>query len=744
MKTKTGMKKIEKQELLVAMILTILSLGVQARAEEPKDYFNMSLEELMDQEVSTTSLTGSTRRIQPGTVTTIEKEDIRRSGARSLDELLLIYVPNLQQRMDIRRPTHLGLRGINADIEDKYLIVVNGRVMNERSNYGALTERDMPMLGDIERIEVIRGGGSALYGPGAISMVINITTENAKTFKGTQVTSRAGAIEEYYSGEFKHTWDLGKDEGLYLYAGMSRYLGADGDDAPTYAADWYNQFNPTDPWVDTNKKSYAYRQHGPDYHESFRPDRPKVKVFADYTKEDFDLWFRFTQGGMTHPTGQNRGLENGGMGYQQYTMYAKQLFELTSDLTFELVFSYDLLDVDRNGGNTNVNGPQNEVPVTTRITSETYSYSEQEYFTKGLFRWDINQDHHLAFGTEYVYNYLGKDGYGYPSSSEATGTAGPATQAWGRWESDMLSAVGEYQWNITDVWTLFLGGRIDRHEFTKNMYSPRAALVYAPTEKDTVKFMISRSTRTNLETYLKQEDWSNNDYSETELTDNYEIRYERQQTKNFSFGGGPFFQDRQPIQWSSGTNGPVGNIHAWGLEGEMAYRTEDWRLSLSHSFTKMYDNELPGNGEIISASGYSYGGGNDYAHWDDHCTKLIATWFVDKKLSIDSTLQAYWGSNGAEDYAKLRDSWFASRGYPRPSASGYDVNSEIYNYSLFLNFGVEYKWSTSTLVRVDFYNVLGWFDDDINGIPHMYNYRNTGQQMQIAPAAIGVTFQHSF
>jgi outer membrane receptor for ferrienterochelin and colicin len=735
---KKAMNNITNRWLWVGIILTILS--VNAQSEEPKDFSSMSLEELMNVQVSTSTLTGTTRRTQPATVTTIDKEEIRRSGARSLDELLLIYVPNLQQWMDIHWPTHLGLRGINADRDDKYLILVNGRVMNERSSYGALSERDLPMLGDIERIEVIRGGGSALYGPGAIAMVINITTENYKTFKGSQVTGRLGAIEEHYTGEYKHTWDLGPDEGLYFYTGISRYLGADGDDATTYAADWYDRRNPSSA-ADMRHNPLAYPQHSPDYHESFRPNRPKVKLFADYTKEDLDLWLRFTQGGTTWVNGQSKCLENGGMGYQQLTVYGKQLFELTSDLNFELDFSYDIEDIDYIKAQ-HVCNPKDITPTAVKSTSDNYSYSEQEYFTKGLFRWDINEDHHLAFGAEYVYNLLGRDGYGYPSRDEATGN-GPA-ELWGSWEDSLSSLVGEYQWNITDVWTVFLGGRADKHTYTGNMYSPRGAVVYTPTAKDTLKFMFTRSTRTNLETYLKQNDHTNHTNATPELTDNYEIRYERQQTDKFFLGGGFFFQDRQPIQWANGTNGPLGNIRAWGLEGEMAYRAENWRLTLSHSFTKMYDNELPGTGEIVSASGY--GVGNDYAQWNDHCTKLIATWFVDDKLSLDASLQGYWGSNGAEDYIQVRTIRHEA---PPPvgkgwNMSGHKIDSEIYNYSVFLNLGVEYKWSKNTLLRLDLYNVLGWLEDELNAIPFMYNGSQIGQQMQLAPAAVGVTLQHNF
>jgi iron complex outermembrane receptor protein len=167
--------------------------------EQNTDLTSMSIEDLMNIEIhSTATLTKTTPRLVPAAVTTITAEQIQASGARSLDELLDIYVPNLQLIRHHWESDHLGLRGIKN--ENKYLLLVNGRVINERTHIGAITERDLVLLRDIHHIDVVRGPGSALYGPGAVSMVINIITYTANTFQGTEVTGRLGAIEEFYTG----------------------------------------------------------------------------------------------------------------------------------------------------------------------------------------------------------------------------------------------------------------------------------------------------------------------------------------------------------------------------------------------------------------------------------------------------------------------------------------------------------------------------------------------------------------
>ena len=217
-----------------------MAVGVRTFAAEQKetkqktDLTEMSIEDLMNVEVaSTATLTDTKPRLVPAAMTTITDEQIKASGARSLFELLDIYVPNLQVIRHHWESDHMGLRGIINDRDDKYLLLVNGRNMNEHTHFGALSERDMVLLSDIHHIDIVRGPGSALYGPGAISMVINIVTYNAETFQGTEVTTRLGAIEEFYSGEVKHGQKFDdNDGGVFVYAGIGKYVGASKYDAP--------------------------------------------------------------------------------------------------------------------------------------------------------------------------------------------------------------------------------------------------------------------------------------------------------------------------------------------------------------------------------------------------------------------------------------------------------------------------------------------------------------------------------
>ena len=228
----TRNEKILAKVLLLFSMLIIFTATAQtfAQAQEGSkqgtDLTEMSLEALMNVEVaSTATLTDTKPRLVPAAMTTVTDEQIKASGARSLFELLDIYVPNLQVIRHHWESDHIGLRGIINDRDDKYLLLVNGRNMNDYACFGALSERDMVLLQDIHHIDIVRGPGSAMYGPGAIAMVVNIVTYNAETFQGTKVTTRMGAVEEFYTGELKHGQKFDdNDGGVFVYAGIGKYV----------------------------------------------------------------------------------------------------------------------------------------------------------------------------------------------------------------------------------------------------------------------------------------------------------------------------------------------------------------------------------------------------------------------------------------------------------------------------------------------------------------------------------------
>ncbi|HEX8440681.1 TonB-dependent receptor domain-containing protein [Archangium sp.] len=127
----------------------------------------------------------------PNATSVITAEDIRLSGATTLPELLR-RVPGAEVMMLGQGSANVSLRGFNERISNKVLVLVDGR--SEYQDFlGTTLWSSMPVeLADIERIEVIRGPGSALYGANAMLGVVNIITRAPGTGPRARFQASAG------------------------------------------------------------------------------------------------------------------------------------------------------------------------------------------------------------------------------------------------------------------------------------------------------------------------------------------------------------------------------------------------------------------------------------------------------------------------------------------------------------------------------------------------------------------------
>ncbi|HMV42899.1 MAG TPA: TonB-dependent receptor plug domain-containing protein, partial [Leptospiraceae bacterium] len=129
---------------------------------------------------------------QPVSVSIITKEQIKMSGARTVNEVLTTYVPGFFTVED-QDDTIAGFRGFAPDSNAKVLLLINGHNMNTEWFWGPpdsiINGLNMEY---IERIEVIRGPGSVTLGQGALLGVINIITKNGSTTNGTTLSTKLG------------------------------------------------------------------------------------------------------------------------------------------------------------------------------------------------------------------------------------------------------------------------------------------------------------------------------------------------------------------------------------------------------------------------------------------------------------------------------------------------------------------------------------------------------------------------
>jgi iron complex outermembrane receptor protein len=660
-------EKISARVLLLLLTVLVFMVTAQAFAQEPNnpkkanDLTQLSIEDLMNIEIhSTATLTKTAPRLVPAAVTTITAEQIQASGARSLYELLDIYVPNLEWLRHHWEADVLGLRGIINDRNDKFLLLVNGRNMNQRTHFGALSELDLVLLSDIHHIDVVRGPGSALYGPGAVSMVINIVTYSAQTFQGTETTARVGAIEEFYSGEIKHGQKFDdNDGGVFAYAGLAKYNGASLSDAPQIYP-YSFPANPGYPGQGTHAGDPMTNAPLGRDGEVGRGQQP-IKTYIQITRDNWDIWGRYTRGGKefalasgalaTYPTGwANKDWASSFYSYQQATGWIGYKQELTSNIDIDYAFSYSLFDNEQ-----------------IRKGIVTDAFREDNYYGKALLQWQLNDQHKIAFGTEISHMELGIKDTGWPPVGATSPEFGSEPNM-PRWSTNLYSLLGEWQWTLNDKWTTFLGGRLDDHTYTAWMFSPRAAIVHTPTDRDTLKLMWSRSVRANFEAEMKRQamDPTLSNDSTPEKLDSVELRYERQQTKNLDLAASLFAHyNLKVISWNQSImqSVPVGTQREHGIEIEASYHNDKTRVTISHAYTKLLGFELePNQTSYISAK--PYGHGDDLTNWSNHITKLTAQHKLDDKWTINSSLRIYWGFPGMKAFDEYYPYSGMSASYP--------------------------------------------------------------------------------
>lgn len=160
--------------------LMFLSLGTvsQAQEEDLDQYFEMSLDELINLEISVASKTAEAYINSPSSVYVFTAPEIERMGVRSVEELLN-YVPGYFTGVDIEqgKAYRIGARGRSTALSESVLFLVNGNRLNDLYTGGVSIINRLIPVENIKQIEVIRGPGSSLYGSNAFLGVVNIVTK---------------------------------------------------------------------------------------------------------------------------------------------------------------------------------------------------------------------------------------------------------------------------------------------------------------------------------------------------------------------------------------------------------------------------------------------------------------------------------------------------------------------------------------------------------------------------------------
>jgi len=176
---------------LAAVIPTV---PVRAAADTVPDLRNLSIEDLGEIEVTSVTKRAEPVRQAPTAIYVITGDEILRSGATSVPEMLRL-APNLDVAQASAHTYAISARGFNGTLANKLLVLIDGRTAYTPLYGGVYWDMQAVLRDDIDRIEVISGPGSTLWGANAVNGVINITTRSSADTQGAVLEIGAGNVE---------------------------------------------------------------------------------------------------------------------------------------------------------------------------------------------------------------------------------------------------------------------------------------------------------------------------------------------------------------------------------------------------------------------------------------------------------------------------------------------------------------------------------------------------------------------
>ena len=201
--------------------------GCAAHAEDG-GLLDLSIEQLSEIRVTSVSRRPERLNDAPAAVHVITRDEIRRSGVRSLAEALRL-APGVEVARTGAHGWAITMRGFNSDLSNKLLVLIDGRSVYSPLYAGVFWDAQHTFLEDVERIEVIAGPAGTMWGANAVNGVINIITRSAWDTEGGLLQLGAGDEQEAFAG-LRYAGRIGSN---IAARGYVQYLERDAARTPT-------------------------------------------------------------------------------------------------------------------------------------------------------------------------------------------------------------------------------------------------------------------------------------------------------------------------------------------------------------------------------------------------------------------------------------------------------------------------------------------------------------------------------
>ncbi|CAM2009944.1 TonB-dependent receptor plug domain-containing protein [Acanthopleuribacter pedis] len=180
-----------------------------------QNYDKMTIEDILQTEVTMLFKSKSTPLKAPGIISIISRSEIERSGMRTLSEILNLSIGiEANRAIMFGRHTTIGMRGRTTHFGEDILILLDGQRLNDVYSGGGLSYIKDMSLRHVDRIEIIRGPGSTLFGSNAYVGVINIISSTYSTTDKQSISLATGSFDTVDIGT-QYRWNSGKLHTLF-------------------------------------------------------------------------------------------------------------------------------------------------------------------------------------------------------------------------------------------------------------------------------------------------------------------------------------------------------------------------------------------------------------------------------------------------------------------------------------------------------------------------------------------------
>jgi iron complex outermembrane receptor protein len=488
----------------------------------------------------------------PASVDIISSEQIKRYGWRTVSAMLG-SLPGFISTYD-RAYNHSGVRGFAppGDYNTRILVLIDGHRVNENlQDYAGLGQDFLVDVENIERVEVVRGPASALYGSSALFAVVNVITQRGRDLQGVRV-SGAGASYDTYQGQISH----GKKftNGLETFLSASHYH-SDGHENLTF----------------------------PGLGSVHHLDSEEVeRLHGKLAWEDFTLsgsWMGRKKYLPTGTTGTTFGDPN--TNYHDRRAYADLNYHhhFTGDWELTGRAFWDNYEFD--------DDLPYRLSATQRITNKDI-WRGQWFGGEFLLSHTFFDTHRLTLGSEFRRNYQQlmtnndvNPYFLYANNNQTSNISGIYLQD---------------EWTILHNLSLQAGGRYDHYDTFGGTFNPRLGLVYEPLEGSTLKLLYGTAFRAPnaFETIYTccegSTPWIGNSSLKPEQIKSYEIVWEQRLNQHFDLRISPYYNRlTNLINLTVSADGirqfkNQGNAEAHGLETQLKGRYENFEGRLSHTY----------------------------------------------------------------------------------------------------------------------------------------------------------------